>query len=322
MTGLSSIASLPVAADTAWLFPGQGAQAVGMGRDLAEQIPAARAIFDAADAALGVPLSRVCFEGPEAELTLTANTQPAILTVSTIAGDALSAAGVRPAFVAGHSLGEYSALVSAGALAFGEAVRTVRARGEFMQEAVPAGEGAMAAVIGLDPAAVQAACAEAQAAGAVQVANLNAPGQTVISGDRQAVQRAIQLAKAKGAKRALPLPVSAPFHSALMEPAARRLEAVLKEVAFRDLQVPVVTNVEAAPLTDGSAVRDSLLRQVTAPVRWEDVVRRLVAEGVETFIEVGPGKVLCGLIRRIAPEARTLNVEDRASLEATVEALQ
>jgi [acyl-carrier-protein] S-malonyltransferase len=302
----------------AFVFPGQGSQAVGMGRDLGATSPR----WDEAAAVLGLDLKRLCFEGPEAELTLTANTQPAILTVSTIAGDALSAAGVRPAFVAGHSLGEYSALVSAGALAFGEAVRTVRARGEFMQEAVPAGEGAMAAVIGLDPAAVQAACAEAQAAGAVQVANLNAPGQTVISGDRQAVQRAIQLAKAKGAKRALPLPVSAPFHSALMEPAARRLEAVLKEVAFRDLQVPVVTNVEAAPLTDGSAVRDSLLRQVTAPVRWEDVVRRLAAEGVDTFIEVGPGKVLCGLIRRIAPEARTLNVEDRASLEATVEALQ
>jgi [acyl-carrier-protein] S-malonyltransferase len=305
-------------AKVAFVFPGQGSQAVGMGRDLGATSPR----WDEAATVLGLDLRRLCFEGPEAELTLTANTQPAILTVSTIAGDALSAAGVRPAFVAGHSLGEYSALVSAGALAFGEAVRTVRARGEFMQEAVPAGEGAMAAVIGLDRAAVQAACAEAQAAGAVQVANLNAPGQTVISGDRQAVQRAIELAKAKGAKRALALPVSAPFHSVLMEPAARRLEAVLKEVAFRDLQVPVVTNVEAAPLTDGGAVRDSLVRQVTAPVRWEDVVRRLVAEGVETFIEVGPGKVLCGLIRRIAPEARTLNVEDRASLEATVEALQ
>jgi [acyl-carrier-protein] S-malonyltransferase len=302
----------------AFVFPGQGSQAVGMGRDLGAASPR----WDEAAAVLGLNLRRLCFEGPEAELTLTANTQPAILTVSTIALDALTAAGVRPAFVAGHSLGEYSALVAAEALSFGEAVRTVRARGEFMQEAVPAGEGAMAAVIGLDRAQVQAACIEAQTAGAVQVANLNAPGQTVIAGAREAVQRAIELARARGAKRAIPLPVSAPFHSALMEPAARRLEAVLKDIAFRDLQVPVVTNVDAAPLTDGGRVMDSLVRQVTAPVRWEDVVTRLTAEGVDTFVEAGPGKVLCGLIRRIAAQARTLNVEDRASLEATVEALK
>jgi len=302
----------------AFVFPGQGSQAVGMGRDLGASSPR----WDEAAAVLGMDLRRLCFEGPEAELTLTANTQPAILTVSTIALDALTAAGVRYAFVAGHSLGEYSALVAAGALTFGEAVRTVRARGEFMQEAVPAGQGAMAAVIGLDRDQVQAACAGAQGAGAVQVANLNAPGQTVIAGAREAVQRAIELAKAKGAKRAIPLPVSAPFHSVLMEPAACRLEAVLKEIDFRDLRVPVVTNVDAAPLTDGGRVMDSLVRQVTAPVRWEDVVVRLVAEGVDTFVEVGPGKVLCGLIRRIAAGARALNVEDRASLEATVEALK
>ena len=302
----------------AFVFPGQGSQAVGMGRDLGASSPR----WDEAASVLGMDLRRLCFEGPEAELTLTANTQPAILTVSTIALDALTAAGVRYAFVAGHSLGEYTALVAAGALSFGEAVRTVRARGEFMQEAVPAGQGAMAAVIGLDRDQVQAACAEAQGAGAVQVANLNAPGQTVIAGAREAVQRAIELAKAKGAKRAIPLPVSAPFHSVLMEPAACRLEAVLKEIDFRDLRVPVVTNVDAAPLTDGGRVMDSLVRQVTAPVRWEDVVVRLVAEGVDTFVEVGPGKVLCGLIRRIAAGARALNVEDRASLEATVEALK
>jgi [acyl-carrier-protein] S-malonyltransferase len=213
-------------------------------------------------------------------------------------------------------------LVAAGALSFGEAVRTVRARGQFMQEAVPAGQGAMAALIGLDRAVVQAACAEAQAAGVVQVANLNAPGQTVIAGAREAVQRAVEIARARGAKRAMLLPVSAPFHTALMEPAARRLEGVLRSIAFRDLQVPVVTNVDALPLTAGEKVADSLLRQVTAPVRWEDVVGRLVAEGVDTFVEVGPGKVLCGLIRRIAAGARALNVEDRASLEATVEALK
>jgi [acyl-carrier-protein] S-malonyltransferase len=302
----------------AFVFPGQGSQAVGMGRELGESSPR----WEAAAAALGMDLRRLCFEGPEAELTLTANTQPAILTISTIALDALTAAGIRCAFAAGHSLGEYSALVAAGALSFGEAVCTVRARGQFMQEAVPAGQGAMAAIIGLDRGAVQAACAEAQAAGVVQVANLNAPGQTVIAGTREAVQRAVEVAKHKGAKRAILLPVSAPFHSALMEPAARRLEGVLRTIAFRDLQVPIVTNVDAVPLTEGAKVRDSLIRQVTSPVRWEDVVGRLVAEGVDTFVEVGPGKVLCGLIRRIAAGARALNVEDRASLEATVEALK
>jgi [acyl-carrier-protein] S-malonyltransferase len=302
----------------ALVFPGQGSQAVGMGRELGEASPR----WEAASAALGFDLRRLCFEGPEVDLTLTANTQPAILTASIVALDALAAAGVSGDFVAGHSLGEYSALVAAGALEFADAVRTVRARGQFMQEAVPPGEGAMAAVLGLDRALVTQACEEAKDAGVVQVANLNAPGQTVIAGAAAAVKRAVELAKAKGAKRALPLPVSAPFHSALMAPAAARLEAVLRTVRIRDLRVPLVTNVDADLLTDAARVVDVLVRQVTAPVRWEEVVTRLVKEGAGTFVEVGPGKVLSGLIRRIAPEVRALNVEDRSSLHITMEALR
>jgi [acyl-carrier-protein] S-malonyltransferase len=302
----------------ALVFPGQGSQAVGMGRELGEASPR----WEAASAALGFDLRRLCFEGPEADLTLTANTQPAILAASIVALDALAAAGVSGDFVAGHSLGEYSALVAAGALEFADAVRIVRARGQFMQEAVPPGEGAMAAVLGLDRALLTRACEEARDAGVVQVANLNAPGQTVIAGAAAAVRRAVELAKAKGAKRALPLPVSAPFHSALMAPAAARLEAVLRAVRIRDLRVPLVTNVDADLLTDGARVVDTLVRQVTAPVRWEEVITRLVKEGAGTFVEVGPGKVLSGLIRRIAPEVRVLNVEDRSSLHITVEALR
>lgn len=297
-------------------FPGQGSQAVGMGRDLGEVSPR----WDEANAAVGFDLRRLCFEGPEAELRLTANTQPAILTASMVALDAMAGA-VPFDFVAGHSLGEYSALVAAGAMDFSDAVRTVRARGQFMQAAVPPNEGAMAAIIGLDRASVLQACEEAREAGLVQLANLNAPGQTVIAGATEAVKQAADLAKAKGARRVLPLPVSAPFHCALMAPAAARLEAVLRTVRIRDLNVPLVTNVEADLLTEGGRVTDVLIRQVTAPVRWEEVVRRLCTERVETFIEVGPGKVLSGLIRRIVPEAQVLNVEDRASLEATLKAL-
>ena len=302
----------------ACVFPGQGSQAVGMGRELGEASPR----WEMANAALGFDLRRLCFEGPEADLTLTANTQPAILTASIVALDALVAAGISYDFVAGHSLGEYSALVAAGALDFADAVRTVRARGQFMQEAVPPGEGAMAAVLGLDRRLVIQACEEARDAGVVQVANLNAPGQTVIAGATVAVQRAVELARAKGAKRALSLPVSAPFHCALMAPAAARLERALHAVPIRDLRVPVVTNVDADLLTEGAGVTDVLVRQVTAPVRWEEVVTRLVKEGAGTFVEVGPGKVLSSLIRRIAPEVRVLNVEDRASLDATVKALR
>jgi [acyl-carrier-protein] S-malonyltransferase len=302
----------------AFVFPGQGSQAVGMGRDLGESSPR----WDEANAALGFDLKRLVFEGPEAELTLTANTQPAILATSVVVLDALTAAGIRCEFVAGHSLGEYSALVAAGAIGFADALRTVRARGQFMQAAVPAGEGAMAAVIGLDRALVAQSCEEAKDAGPVQLANLNGPGQTVIAGATAAVKKAAELARAKGAKRALLLPVSAPFHSALLKPAAEQLATVLQGIRFRDLTVPLVTNVDADLLTAGSAVTDVLVRQVTAPVRWEDIVLRLAKEGVTVCVEAGPGKVLSGLIRRIAPEIQTLNVEDRASLETTLEALR
>jgi [acyl-carrier-protein] S-malonyltransferase len=302
----------------AFVFPGQGSQAVGMGHDLGESSPR----WDAASAALGFDLKQLVFEGPEADLTLTANTQPAILATSIVALDALAAAGIRCEFVAGHSLGEYSALVAAGAIDFADAVRTVRARGQFMQEAVPAGEGAMAAVLGLDRALVAQACAEAENAGPVQLANLNGPGQTVIAGATAAVKKAADLAKAKGAKRAVLLPVSAPFHSALLQPAAERLTTVLRGIRFRDLGVPLVTNVDADLLTEGARVAETLVRQVTSPVRWEDVVQRLAKEGVTVCIEVGPGKVLSGLIRRIVPTMQVLNVEDRASLQATLGALR
>ena len=302
---------------TAFVFPGQGSQTVGMGRDLGESSPR----WEAASAVLGFDLRRLCFEGPEADLTLTANTQPAILTASIVALDALVGAGISFDLVAGHSLGEYSALVAAGALDFSDAVRTVRARGQFMQEAVAPGEGAMAAVLGLDRGIVIQACEEAKDTGVVQVANLNAPGQTVIAGATAAVKRAGELARGKGAKRVVPLPVSAPFHSALMAPAATRLEAHLRAVPIRDLRVPLVTNVDADALVDGTKVVDVLVRQVTSPVRWEEVTIRLAREGTDTFVEVGPGKVLSGLIRRIVPDVRVLNVEDRASLEATLMAL-
>jgi [acyl-carrier-protein] S-malonyltransferase len=289
-----------------------------MGRDLGEASPR----WDEANAALGFNLKRLVFEGPEEDLVLTANTQPAILATSIVALDALTAAGVRCEFVAGHSLGEYSALVAAGAVGFTDALRTVRARGQFMQEAVPAGEGAMAAVLGLDRALVTQACNEAAEVGPVLVANLNGPGQTVIAGATAAVKKAAELARAKGAKRAVLLPVSAPFHSSLLRPAADRLAGVLQSLQFRDLAVPLVTNVDADVLTEGARVADALVRQVTAPVRWEDVVLRLAKDGVSVCVEVGPGKVLSGLIRRIAPDVQVLNVEDRASLETAMEALR
>jgi [acyl-carrier-protein] S-malonyltransferase len=300
----------------AFIFPGQGSQKVGMGRAFAQADAVARETFAEADAALGFPLSRLCFEGPEADLTLTENTQPAILTVSVAIARVLETRGWRPDFFAGHSLGEYSAHVAAGTLGFADAVRTVRARGRYMQEAVPVGTGAMAAILGLDGEAVAAACAEAAQGEVVSPANLNAPGQVVIAGTAAAVQRAGALAKAAGAKRVIPLAVSAPFHCALMKPAEDRLAPELRALSVRPPRRPVVANVDAEPKRDGAAAVEALVRQVSGAVQWEAVVRRLASEGVRTYVEVGPGTVLAGLVRKIDREARVASLEDPAGLEA------
>ena len=305
----------------AFVFPGQGSQQVGMGQALAEAFPVCRETFEEADDALGEPLSRLCFEGPADELTLTANTQPAVLAVSVAVHRLLASRGVRPALLAGHSLGEYSAHVAAGTLAFADALRTVRRRGRYMQEAVPVGEGAMAAVLGLDADAVARACAEAAGDEVVSPANLNAPGQVVIAGAREAVSRAGARARELGARRVLPLPVSAPFHCALMQPAQARLEPELRALVVSDPEIPVVANVDAEPKQDAAAAIDALVRQVSAPVRWEAVVRRLAASGVRQYIEVGPGAVLTGLIRKIDRSAAAVSVGDPdgvAALEATL----
>jgi [acyl-carrier-protein] S-malonyltransferase len=305
----------------AFIFPGQGSQKVGMGRALAEAAPVCRAVFDEADAALGEPLSAVCFDGPAERLTMTEYTQPAILTVSVAAVRLLAERGLHPDVVAGHSLGEYSAHVAAGTLSFDDAVRIVRRRGRYMQEAVPAGEGAMAAILGGDRAAVEQACAEAAAeGGVVSPANLNAPGQVVIAGSREAVARAVERAKALGARKAVPLPVSAPFHCALMEPARDRLAPELRALPARDPRIPVVANVDAEPKTTAGAAIEALVAQVSAPVLWEAVVTRLSALGVRTYVEVGPGTVLSALVKKIDREARVAHIETPDGLEA-VEAL-
>jgi [acyl-carrier-protein] S-malonyltransferase len=312
-----------MSARLSYIFPGQGSQSPGMGRELAEKYAAAREVFEEADDALGFALSELCFNGPAEELQLTENTQPAILATSVAALRAAESEGLpRPDFVAGHSLGEYSALVAAGALKLGDAVRTVRKRGRYMQEAVPVGAGAMAAILGADIEAVEAACAEARQDGEVcGPANINSPGQIVIAGSAAAVERAIPLLKARGAKRAVPLKVSAPFHCALMLPAQERLAEDLSRVEFKDLSVPLVSNVDARVVRAGDEARESLVRQVSSPVRWRESVELLVREGVETFVEVGPGKVLCGLVRQTAPQSRCLNVEDASSLAAALAAL-
>lgn len=299
-----------------FVFPGQGSQKVGMGRSWVDQSPVAGAVFEEADRALDDALSTLCWQGPAEDLQRTANTQPAILTTSVAILRAAMDRLPAPVVVAGHSLGEYTALVAAGVLEFSDAVRLVRERGRLMQEAVPEGEGAMAAILGLDAGTVEGLAAEASSIGVCTAANYNAPVQTVIAGSKLAVERAVALAKERGAKRAMLLPVSAPFHSPLMQPARAGLEPLLAETDFNEPRVPVVVNVDAAPVTEAGACRAALGRQVDGPVRWVESVTRMSAEfGVETFVEVGPGSVLSGLIRRIVPEARVVSLSEPSGLE-------
>jgi [acyl-carrier-protein] S-malonyltransferase len=308
----------------ACVFPGQGAQKVGMGKELADAYPVCRDTLAEADDALGEPLSTLCFEGPEPQLLLTENTQPAILAVSVAIYRVARAHGLEPAFAAGHSLGEYSAHVAAGTLSFADALRTVRRRGRYMQEAVPVGEGAMAAILGLDAAAVGAACeaASTELGAVVTPANLNAPGQVVIAGQAAAVARAGELAKARGAKRVIALAVSAPFHCPLMRPAQQRLEPELRALAVNNPAMPVVANVDGLPKTDAASAIEALIRQISSPVRWEDVVRRLIADGARTFVELGPGTVLSGLIRKIDPAVTAVSVEHVQGLDKALLAVR
>jgi [acyl-carrier-protein] S-malonyltransferase len=305
----------------AFLFPGQGSQAVGMGKDLAEKYPIARRTFEEADEALGYKLSQLCFEGPEQQLRLTEVTQPAILTASIAALRVLEGRMPRPAYVAGHSLGEYSAHVAAGTISFADAVRTVRYRGKYMQEAVPVGMGAMAAILGMDVEKVTAVCHDAAQGEVCDPANINSPQQIVISGHTAAVERAAKLANQRGAKRAQLLTVSAPFHCSLMKPAQDRLEADLNALTFHKPVLPVVSNVDAKLISDFDPARDALIRQVTGSVKWDQSMRLLMASGVQTFVEVGPGKVLCGLMRQIDRARRCANVADEASLQKALEQL-
>ena len=298
----------------AFIFPGQGSQYPGMGRELAETYPAARQVFEEADRALDFPLFTLCFEGPADELQLTVNTQPAVLAVSAAVGAVLAEKGIRADYVAGHSLGEYSALVAAGAIRLADAVRVVRQRGRYMQEAVPVGRGAMAALFGIELNAVEAICRDAAQGQVVSPANINSPGQIVIAGDNAAVSRAVDLAKSRGARRAILLNVSAPFHCALLKPAEDRLSVDLDALEISDPKTPLVNNVDARIVRSSGEIRDGLKRQVTAPVRWAESVERLLDEGVDLFVEVGPGKVLLGLMRQISRDTKCLHVEDSASL--------
>lgn len=307
----------------AFVFPGQGSQIVGMCKEFYDAYPVAKRFFEEADEALGFSLSRLCFEGPEEELRLTANTQPAILTASIACAAVLKEHGVSCDVAAGHSLGEYSALVNNGAMKFADAVRVVQKRGQFMQEAVPVGEGTMAAILGMESEKIVEICHQVQVetGEVVQAVNFNCPGQVVIAGTVGAIDKALVALKAAGAKRAILLPVSAPFHSSLMKPASMRLARVLAPIEIKDITVPVVANVTAAEVTSGSKIKDLLIKQAAMPVLWETSVRNMVDNGVDTFIEVGPGKVLTGFTKKIAKGLPALNVEGPASLEKALAAL-
>lgn len=307
----------------AFIFPGQGSQTVGMGKDIAQSDANIAAVFQSADERLGFALSSLIFEGPQETLTLTYNAQPALLTTSVALLQKVKEAGITADYVAGHSLGEYTALVAAGALSFTDAVYAVRKRGEFMEKAVPAGEGTMAAVLGMDAAALEAVTKEISEQGdPVQLANLNCPGQIVISGSKEGVEKAGKLAKERGAKRVIPLEVSGPFHSSLMKPAASHLQDVLNTITICDAEIPVIANVTAQPVVKKEEILRLLIEQLYSPVRWEQSVETMIHLGVDTFVEIGPGKVLSGLVKKISRSVRVYAVNDLASLQATVAALK
>ncbi|MBP1907314.1 [acyl-carrier-protein] S-malonyltransferase [Paenibacillus turicensis] len=306
-----------------FVFPGQGSQRVGMGKDLVEALPETKSLFELANKAVGFDIASLIFEGPEEQLKQTVNTQPALLTTSVALYQAFASHGITPDYVAGHSLGEYSALTAAGSLSFEEAVATVRARGGFMEQAVPSGQGAMAAVLGGEREALAALCQEITSQGQlVELANMNCPGQIVVSGSKEGVEQLVARVKEIGAKRAIPLEVSGPFHSSLMKPAAQKLEGQLSTINIQDAKVPVIANVTARPVTDRTQISSLLVEQVYSPVLWQDSINWLIEQGVDTFVEIGPGNVLAGLIKKIDKTVAIYNVQDLESLEATVAALK